>query len=125
MTTVEVPPERAGIEVDLEGAALLTNPLLNKGTAFRTTSAPLSHCMACCRRMSGPSTINSRDGFRRFANSTAISIAMCFCAGCRWVGEDVRDTGALRPAEEQGAQVVPVVAEFLAALADGRGADER
>ena len=40
---VEVPPERAGIEVDLEGAALLTNPLLNKGTAFtddeRTTFA--------------------------------------------------------------------------------------
>jgi len=26
--------EEAGIEVDLEGAALLTNPLLNKGTAF-------------------------------------------------------------------------------------------
>jgi len=43
MMTVEVPPERAGIEVDLEGAALLTNPLLNKGTAFtddeRTTFA--------------------------------------------------------------------------------------
>jgi malate dehydrogenase (oxaloacetate-decarboxylating) len=33
VTSVEV-PERAGIEVDLEGAALLTNPLLNKGTAF-------------------------------------------------------------------------------------------
>ena len=42
MTTSEAPPE-AGIEVDLEGAALLTNPLLNKGTAFteeeRTTFA--------------------------------------------------------------------------------------
>src|SRR5271169_793974 len=41
--TVEAPPERAGIEIDLEGAALLTNPLLNKGTAFtddeRTTFA--------------------------------------------------------------------------------------
>jgi malate dehydrogenase (oxaloacetate-decarboxylating) len=41
--TVEAPPERAGIEIDLEDAALLTNPLLNKGTAFtddeRTTSA--------------------------------------------------------------------------------------
>ena len=34
MTTFEAPPERAGIEVGLEGAALLTNPLLNKGTAF-------------------------------------------------------------------------------------------
>jgi malate dehydrogenase (oxaloacetate-decarboxylating) len=34
MTTVEAPAERAVIEVDLEGAALLTNPLLNKGTAF-------------------------------------------------------------------------------------------
>jgi malate dehydrogenase (oxaloacetate-decarboxylating) len=32
--TVEAPPERAGIEIDLEGAALLTNPLMNKGTAF-------------------------------------------------------------------------------------------
>jgi malate dehydrogenase (oxaloacetate-decarboxylating) len=43
MMTVEAPPERAGIEVDLEGAALLTNPLLNKDTAFteneRTTFA--------------------------------------------------------------------------------------
>ena len=43
MTTVEAPPEPAGIETDLEGAALLTNPLLNKGTAFtddeRTTFA--------------------------------------------------------------------------------------
>jgi malate dehydrogenase (oxaloacetate-decarboxylating) len=43
MTTVEAPAERAGIGVDLEGAALLTNPLLNKGTAFtddeRTTFA--------------------------------------------------------------------------------------
>jgi len=34
MTTLEAPPERACIEVGLEGAALLTNPLLNKGTAF-------------------------------------------------------------------------------------------
>jgi malate dehydrogenase (oxaloacetate-decarboxylating) len=34
MTTVEAPAELAGIGVDLEGAALLTNPLLNKGTAF-------------------------------------------------------------------------------------------
>ncbi len=43
MTAVEAPPEPAGIETDLEGAALLTNPLLNKGTAFtddeRTTFA--------------------------------------------------------------------------------------
>jgi malate dehydrogenase (oxaloacetate-decarboxylating) len=42
MMTVEAPPGRAGIEVDLEGAALL-NPLLNKGTAVtedeRTTFA--------------------------------------------------------------------------------------
>jgi len=34
VTTSEAPPEEAGIEVDLEGAALLTDPLLNKGTAF-------------------------------------------------------------------------------------------
>jgi len=34
MMTAEASPDRAGIEVDLEGAALLTNPLLNKGTAF-------------------------------------------------------------------------------------------
>ncbi|HEX4184958.1 MAG TPA: NAD-dependent malic enzyme, partial [Stellaceae bacterium] len=34
MTTVGAPSDRAGIDVDLEGAALLTNPLLNKGTAF-------------------------------------------------------------------------------------------
>jgi len=34
MTTFEAPPEPACIEVDLEGAALLTNPLLNQGTAF-------------------------------------------------------------------------------------------
>ena len=34
MTTSEAPPEEARIEVDLEGAALLTDPLLNKGTAF-------------------------------------------------------------------------------------------
>jgi len=33
MTTSKAPAEE-GIEVDLEGAALLTNPLLNKGTAF-------------------------------------------------------------------------------------------
>ena len=43
MMTAETPRERTGIEVDLEGAALLTNPLLNKGTAFtedeRTTFA--------------------------------------------------------------------------------------
>ena len=42
MTTSEAPPEE-GIEVDLEGAALLTNPQLNKGTALtedeRTTFA--------------------------------------------------------------------------------------
>jgi len=41
--TAEAPRGQAGIEVDLEGAALLTNPLLNKGTAFnddeRTTFA--------------------------------------------------------------------------------------
>jgi len=41
--TVEAPGERLGVEVDLEGVALLTNPLLNKGTAFtddeRTTFA--------------------------------------------------------------------------------------
>jgi malate dehydrogenase (oxaloacetate-decarboxylating) len=32
--TVEASPERRAIETDLDGAALLTNPLLNKGTAF-------------------------------------------------------------------------------------------
>jgi hypothetical protein len=58
MTTGEASPELAGIEVDLEGAALLTNPLLNKGTAFTDTSAPPSYCTAFCRRMSGPSIIN-------------------------------------------------------------------
>jgi malate dehydrogenase (oxaloacetate-decarboxylating) len=43
MTAVAGSPQPAGIETDLEGAALLTNPLLNKGTAFtddeRTTFA--------------------------------------------------------------------------------------
>jgi malate dehydrogenase (oxaloacetate-decarboxylating) len=34
MTTLQAPPERAGIEVNLEDATLPTNPLLNKGTAF-------------------------------------------------------------------------------------------
>jgi malate dehydrogenase (oxaloacetate-decarboxylating) len=32
--TVEASPEQGAIETDLDGAALLTNPLLNKGTAF-------------------------------------------------------------------------------------------
>ena len=58
MMTAEAPPDQAGIEVDLEGAVLLTNPLLNKGTALPMTSARPSHCTACCRRMSELSTIN-------------------------------------------------------------------
>src|SRR6516165_7086287 len=41
------------------------------------------------------------------------------------VGEDVRDMGALRPAEEQPARVVPGVAELLAALPNRRRIDER
>ena len=43
MTTDKAAPGQGAIEIDLEGAALLTNPLLNKGTAFtddeRTTFA--------------------------------------------------------------------------------------
>jgi hypothetical protein len=41
------------------------------------------------------------------------------------VSEDLRDIGALRPAEEQPARVVPVVAELLAALPASRRIDER
>jgi hypothetical protein len=41
------------------------------------------------------------------------------------MGEDVLDGVAMRPAQEQPARVAPIMAEFLAAFADGRRVDER
>ena len=75
--------EEAGIEVDLEGAALLTNPLLNKGTAFTEDERTVFALHGLLPPHVGTLDEQLWRRLQAVRRLIATSTGMCFCADCR------------------------------------------